>query len=850
MFSLFFLLYLQCLHSVNGDSYNMVTYAGTGSAGFNDGPASSAMFNNNEGVAVGDDGVVYIGDSANQRIRKITLAGQVSTFAGSGTAGTADGPATSAQLYTPHHISIWNNSFIFVADYSSSRVKMVSLSVGYVSTLAGGGSGTFNDAYGTYAAFLNPVALCPDSIGNVFVSDTSNHKIRKISPVGQVTTLAGSGTGTFADGTGAAASFQYPQGAAIDLNGNLYVADSSHNRIRKVTSAGVVTTFAGSATASVVDGTGGAATFSYPRGIAFDARLSVFYTTDWNGNAVRRITLSAVVTTIVSAGLVANPTGIAVDSRDGNVYFNDRGLKVRKIVICPDIATFDATNKVCSCGSTGVYDSTNRFCICKNNTAFAVTDPCICSPGQEYNVGRTQCVACGAGKFRAFITDPDCTACPLGTEPTPAATGCVSCGAGKYRPSFTQSACIGCPLYATCNATSIISSQTGFKINAAGTGCEQCPVGTQSSSNYLSCVSCTAGTNYRSSLSQSACQACPGNSACSPTGFTCYAGYEPTLDGLGCSQCTAGYSKPASGNTACTQCSIGTESASDRLSCVACVAGKYRPDAVVNKCIPCPPNGSCTVSVLTCNAGYKLNAGGDGCEQCPIGQDSISGGNCQGCQSGLFKPSQSFETCVSCPQSGLSSCGGSSISCQSGYYFDNNVQCKRNGTFFALQQTVTQTVSTVTTFLTLTQTTSLFATITAPTQTFYQTQTQPVTLQLSVPTQTVTMVSTQLGNSAVSTITVTSGSVSTVTASGISSGSGQQAQSGNVVTIDFIGTLPVSPLIFGVMTFSAGFFVMLIVSLICCRKPAQRSKVDDFDGAIGMTTAMNTTSQRTFTSTR
>ena len=339
-----------------------------------------------------------------------------------------------------------------------------------------------------------------------------------------------------------------------------------------------------------------------------------------------------------------------------------------------------------------------------------------------------------------------------------------------------------------------------------------CPIGTESSSGFRSCASCTVGSTVRVSFSQHACQPCPLNSVCnSVSGFTCNAGYEISGSGLSCQQCSLGFSKSTPGNGACSQCAPGTESASDRQSCVACASGYYRSSTAINKCVACPFAATCSASaIIKCANGFKINAASDNCEQCPIGQHSTDGLNCVVCPLGSAKPSQDYDMCFTCPSGGT--CSGASVNCPTGYTFDANVQCKRNDTYFALMQTGTQTATSVISYVTIVQTST------------------------SLLNQC---------NSASAVITATQ----TVTVSPSGQPGQQQAQSANSVTIDFIGTLPISPLIFGAIAFGSGLLIMLVFSLICCRRStSRRIKDDEFDGGTtGMATSMNTASQQTYT---
>ena len=795
---------------------NVITVSGNGTAAYLEGSGTVAQYSDPEGVAVAQDGTIYVSDMLNNRIRKIDpVTGVSSVFAGSGTQGFLDGQGTAASFYYPHHLALDSQGNVLVAAWGDQRVRKITPG-GLVSTIAGSGNQTYADGIGTSASFNYPTGICVDSNDLVYVGDYGNYRVRKISPSRIVTTLAGSGNNVAIDGYATIAAFGSVDGLSSDKNGYLYVADRLGNRIRKVSPTGYVTTLVGNGNATSFDGFGLLATTNGPRGIFIDPMFTVYFT-ERNSAILRKLDPNGVTTTLTgssggysdgvgTAALFASLGQIAYSSPTVDFVVADRSnQRIRRVVVC---------------SSVSLFDSSSKSCICSTTETLSPTENCKCPQGFEFNVGKTACVLCAAGKFKSLLSQSSCTDCPTGSESAVNRQSCVNCASGKYRSSLNSGICIGCPLYATCNTTSLTSCQAGFKINTAGNACEQCPIGTQSSTGSLSCVSCTVGTTYRSSLAQSVCQNCPSNATCiTISSFTCNAGYEPTGDGLGCSQCQEGYSKSSSGNLTCTQCGVGTESAANKQSCSSCGNGKYRPSTSFNKCISCPLNGICSASLLTkCIDGWKVNSNNDGCEQCPTGQDS-DGSTCSPCQNGSFKPDQSYNTCIPCP-GGADACVGSSVSCRTGFYYDSNVQCMRNETYFAsLQTTATSSV--------VTMTVSVYST---------------VTFEAAQNIQTVTVSNNQGGIVNFQTVTVSQ----IVTISPTSGSSQQQAQSANSVTLDFIGTLPISPLIFGAAAFGAGLFIMLIFSLICWRKSPQRRKDDDIEG--GMTsTGLNTTSQRTFT---
>ena len=261
----------------------LVTTLAGSSFGFADGDVSVALFASPIDVAVDSAGNVYVADSWNNRIRKITPAGEVSTLAG-GTAGSADGDGEDAQFDVPHGLTVDMTGNVYVADRDNHRIRKVT-PTGSVTTLAGSTQG-YTDGVGEDAQFNRPLGIAVDPAGNVIVTDSNNNRIRKVTPAGEVTTLAGSFQGN-GDGVGTGAQFNLPTVLALDAAGNVFVADSNNHRIRKVSPAGEVTTLAGS-TAGLVDGVGPAAQFNNPRGVAVDAAGNVFIA-DYNNHQIRKL---------------------------------------------------------------------------------------------------------------------------------------------------------------------------------------------------------------------------------------------------------------------------------------------------------------------------------------------------------------------------------------------------------------------------------------------------------------------------------------------------------------------------------------------------------------------------------
>jgi len=327
------------------------TLAGTaGSIGSADGTGSAARFFSPFGIAVDTAGNVFVADHNNNTIRKITSAGVVTTLAGTaGSSGSADGTGSAARFNFPSGVSLDTAGNVFVGDGNNTIRKITG--AGVVTTLAGtAGSSGSTDGTGSAARFNSPQSVAVDSSGNVFVADRGNSTIRKVTSAGVVTTLAGTaGSIGSADGTGSAARFFSPIGIAVDTAGNVFVSDTFNSTIRKVTSAGVVTTLAGTAgSTGSTDGTGSAARFKFPSGVSLDTAGNVFVA-DGN-NTIRKVTSAGAVTTIAgsagnsgstdgfgSAARFNGPQGIAVDS-SGKVFVADGGNNT--IRSCTEIVTF------------------------------------------------------------------------------------------------------------------------------------------------------------------------------------------------------------------------------------------------------------------------------------------------------------------------------------------------------------------------------------------------------------------------------------------------------------------------------------------------------------------------------
>jgi uncharacterized repeat protein (TIGR01451 family) len=350
--------------------YYFNTFAGNAYGG--NGTGSQAIFSYPYATAVDGAGNVYVADTYNYTVRKITPAGVVTTLAGlAGEDGSTDGMGSDARFSYLFGIAADSVGNVYVTDFSNTIRKITP--AGVVTTLAGtpGVHGSA-DGTGSGAQFWQPWGIAVDSAGNVYVADQANSTIRKITPAGAVSTIAGAAAvAGSADGSGTAARFNSPAGIAVDSAGNLYVADTYNQTLRKITSAGVVTTLAGTAGAiGSADGTGNAARFNYPNGLTVIG--STVYVADTYNMTIRKVTSAGVVTTFAgaagvygsangtgSAARLNSPYGVAATST-GTIYVADAGNnEIRKITPARAVTTF-AGSATMDSGGIGSIDGTGR----------------------------------------------------------------------------------------------------------------------------------------------------------------------------------------------------------------------------------------------------------------------------------------------------------------------------------------------------------------------------------------------------------------------------------------------------------------------------------------------------------
>ena len=351
-------LYLSDQHNhrvrkINVADGKIATLAGNGSEGYSGdgGPATSAQLGSYLYVASDAVGNVYISDTNNHRVRKLATDGTITTVAGNGSDGYGGdaGPATAAQLSSPNGIALDGNNNLYIADTNNHRIRKLAAN-GTISTVAGNGNaGSPGDGgQATAANLMWPAGVAVDSIGNLYIADSGNNRIRKVSTSGYISTVAGDGTWGFGGDGGPAISAQLkqPSGVVVDLSGNLLIADTANNRIRKVTTGGAINAFAGNG-APGWGGDGGPATdaqINIPRGLAIDPIGNVVIAQGYD-NRVRKVTADGTISKIAGVGqadfagdggpalaALLNQSQSATFDAAGNMYIADSGnRRIRKV---------------------------------------------------------------------------------------------------------------------------------------------------------------------------------------------------------------------------------------------------------------------------------------------------------------------------------------------------------------------------------------------------------------------------------------------------------------------------------------------------------------------------------------
>ena len=351
------MLILSVLASALRAQDSVTTLAGQAVvSGAANGNGTNALFSDPAAIVMDAGGNYFIADSRNHAIRKVMTSGVVTTFAGKlAVSGSANGTGTNATFNTPCGLAFDASGNLYISDTGNNVIRKIT-PAGVVTTLAGvAGSNGFLDGASGSAWFNSPLGIAAWTNGNIFLADSGNHCIRKISG-GNVTTFAGSPqVWGSADGSGTNAQFNSPCGLKFDAHGNLFVSDANNNTIRKITTNGVVTTFAGAAGQDgASDGDLATARFRSPAELAFDEKGSLFVADSFN-QTIRKISTNGIVSTVCGAagisgtnsgangaGKLFNPYGLVV-AADGSLIVADTYNELVRAVIVPFKVAFQFT---------------------------------------------------------------------------------------------------------------------------------------------------------------------------------------------------------------------------------------------------------------------------------------------------------------------------------------------------------------------------------------------------------------------------------------------------------------------------------------------------------------------------
>ncbi len=426
----------QRVRKVDASTGVITTVAGNGTSGFSGdgGLATSALLANPSSVAVHSDGSLFIADLANQRIRRVPATGGViTTVAGNGNARFSGdgGSATVASLADPIGVAIDSDGNLFIVDGSNHRVRKVDAATGAITTVAGNGTDAFSGDGGpaTDASLQDPSGVAVDNAGNLFIADLTNQRVRRVdATTGIITTVAGNGTRGFSGDGGPAtsASLRDPSGVAVDGVGNIFIADPVNQRIRKV-AAGVITTVAGSNGIPGFSGDGGLATgarLANPTGVDVDSAGNLFIA-DQANHRIRRVdAATGVITTVAGNGTrgssgdggpaigasLQDPSGVAVDDA-GNLFIADlTNQRVRKVDAASRVITTVAGN-----GNSGFSGDGGSA------TAATLTNP----SGVAVNSAGSLFIADVSNQRIRLVTAPDLIQISVTNPPATATRGTI-----------------------------------------------------------------------------------------------------------------------------------------------------------------------------------------------------------------------------------------------------------------------------------------------------------------------------------------------------------------------------------------------------------------------------------------
>jgi sugar lactone lactonase YvrE len=651
----------------------VTTLAGSGSASFLDGTGIGASFNNPTGVAVDSLGNVYVADFDNNRIRKITSSGLVSTLAGQTSFGSTDGSGTNAMFNTPSGVAVDVSGNVYVCDFGNHRIRRITSS-GVVTTLVGSDAG-YLDATGTSAMLFSPIGIAIDTFGHhLFISESGNHIIRMISISSlTVTTLAGSGTSGFSDGIGTNANFNSPVGISVDTSGNVYVADSANNRIRRIsTTTNSVITIAGNNSQGFSEGIN--SVFNLPIGLVVNSVGGTIYVSDQFNHRIRTLTLSTsqlpgplpacdstwrqvaiaytgvnsrILSSYIDGRLFANVSATyAIGSSGSTLRMGTNGISSGELFTgsISDVRVYNrylSSSEIATLSPTcpsGWYSDTGAI-------------PCKkCSSGSYSSLGATYCATCPAG----YVCDSGINLCAAGSYSTGGSSSCLPCPQGTYANATGSQSCLPCPAGYSCLnpahapimclggyfsasrdgvCTACAPGTYSISTNAS-TFCKLCPAGTFGLSSALSsisgCILCSPGyfSSALGASSPSTCIACPSGTYNSSSGISslssctsCIGGTYSLSGSSQCITCDPGFYSPMGGSS-CLACPKGTYSGLKATNCTVCEPGTYATSIASISCTICPIGSSCadtTTSPIACGPGSYSLLGSPSCSSCPAG---------------------------------------------------------------------------------------------------------------------------------------------------------------------------------------------------------------------------------------
>ena len=507
----------------------ITTFVGNGQKGYADGEGAAAMFANPRGVAVDVMGNVYVADSDNNRIRKVTAGAIVTTLVGVG---------ANTIFNDPRGVAVDDMGNVYVADSGNHRICVID-PTGSVTTLAGSGVQGFFDGMGTNAMFKKPTAITIDSSRTLYVTESfPEDRVRKISRLGNVTTLAGSGSGP---GTNIAITDSLARGIAFDSNGIVYVTENfSGNRIRRITPNGMVTIIAGNVNSDFANGIGTNARFALPSGVALDSFKNL-YVADRNNQRIRKISFSP---SLPGPLPVCDATyhHIAL-TYSGSSSSNMLSAYIDGSKVASITSTFSISSSLSSSlriGWNGLSSPNSEFFsgslsdIRIYNRSLSTSEILSISqpPLPKYDMMDTpslmrrsssytwKCSAGAYGPTVSLIRSPsdgtwafpvgsiqNCTSCPVGSSSLAGSLSCTLCPAGSFSIGSTLPTCVLCP-------AGSFSTTTG---SSSQSSCTPCLSSTYSYPGSSSCASCSSNSSFISS--SRGCQSASINNGPTDTSF-------------------------------------------------------------------------------------------------------------------------------------------------------------------------------------------------------------------------------------------------------------------------------------------------------------------------------------------